>query len=398
MRTRTGTRAIVGRGLRRPYDPTCSTAPTSPPPAVSRRPSTGWRRSGAPASRCSRRARRCGSRPSTRRSSSRASGPAAGRRGPPRIVPRALPRQPRELGRRGSREITRRAAGDDGDRARDRRRRGRVPRRLAPRPGFDPAVGVVAAAVRQLLELTTERLWLCIENTAGAGGTIGRSVDELAALADAAGAIHASASASTRATGGRPGVDVADPEALDAALGDLDERIGLERLRVLHVNDSATPLGSNRDRHELVGEGLIGDGLATFLSHPAFDSSPRSSRRGWTRAHERRISTGCARSAAAASAAGAAEPSAGVVDAREDPERRALARELVELGVPAAELVLAARVALDDLDLAHRERGPARTDRPKPPRSASAAWSSERSISTSNTFCRQPMYVRPHAS
>ncbi|MGH3079368.1 MAG: TIM barrel protein, partial [Gaiellaceae bacterium] len=70
------------------------------------------------------------------------------------------------------------------------------------------------------------------------------------------------------------GVDVADPAELDAALGDLDGRVGLERLRVLHVNDSATPLGSNRDRHELVGRGLIGDGLGTFLSHPAFDSLP----------------------------------------------------------------------------------------------------------------------------
>ena len=40
------------------------------------------------------------------------------------------------------------------------------------------------------------------------------------------------------------------------------------------MNDSQTPLGSNRDRHELVGHGLIGDGLATFLSHPAFAGLP----------------------------------------------------------------------------------------------------------------------------
>jgi len=40
------------------------------------------------------------------------------------------------------------------------------------------------------------------------------------------------------------------------------------------VNDSQTPLGSNRDRHELVGKGLIGDGLATFLAHPALQDLP----------------------------------------------------------------------------------------------------------------------------
>jgi deoxyribonuclease-4 len=140
--------------------------------------------------------------------------------------------------------------------------------------GFARAVDVVTEPVRELLELTTERLWLCLENTAGAGGTIGRSVAELAALVDAAGRHPRLGVCIDSCHWWASGVDVADREALDDALAELDERIGLERLRVLHVNDSATPLGSNRDRHELVGRGLIGDGLAIFLSHPAFDSLP----------------------------------------------------------------------------------------------------------------------------
>ena len=65
-----------------------------------------------------------------------------------------------------------------------------------------------------------------------------------------------------------------DAATLENALDDLDARIGIERLRCLHVNDSKTPLGSNRDRHERVGLGVIGDGLATFLGHPAFNSLP----------------------------------------------------------------------------------------------------------------------------
>jgi deoxyribonuclease-4 len=69
-------------------------------------------------------------------------------------------------------------------------------------------------------------------------------------------------------------VDVSDPGVLESALEDLDAHFGLDRLRILHVNDSQTPLGSNRDRHELVGKGLIGDGLATFLGHPAFSGLP----------------------------------------------------------------------------------------------------------------------------
>jgi len=140
--------------------------------------------------------------------------------------------------------------------------------------GFAQAVGVVAPALRELLELTTDDLWLCMENTAGAGGTIGRSVGELAAIADAVDRHPRLGVCLDSCHWWASGVDVSVPDTLEEALCDLDERIGLEKLRVLHVNDSKTPLGSNRDRHELVGRGLIGNGLATFLGHAAFDALP----------------------------------------------------------------------------------------------------------------------------
>ena len=140
--------------------------------------------------------------------------------------------------------------------------------------GFDEAVDVVAPALRELLELTTDELWLCMENAAGAGGTIGRSIAELGVLCDAAGAHPRLGLCLDSCHWWASGVDVSDRATLDDALRDLDRRMGLERLRVLHVNDSKAPLESNRDRHELVGKGLIGDGLATFLGHPAFLSLP----------------------------------------------------------------------------------------------------------------------------
>ncbi|HUF01959.1 MAG TPA: deoxyribonuclease IV [Gaiellaceae bacterium] len=140
--------------------------------------------------------------------------------------------------------------------------------------GFEDAVEVVAPLLRELLELTTDDLWLCLENTAGAGGTIGRSIAELAVLCEAAGGHPRLGICLDSCHWWASGVDVGDRDALGAALEDLDARIGLERLRVLHVNDSKTPLGSNRDRHEYVGRGLIGDGLATFLGHAAFRALP----------------------------------------------------------------------------------------------------------------------------
>jgi deoxyribonuclease IV len=140
--------------------------------------------------------------------------------------------------------------------------------------GFDDAVDVVSRQLRRLLELTTDDLWLCMENCAGAGGTIGRSVDELAALCDALDRHPRLGICLDSCHWWASGVDVTDRTALDEAVAGIDTLLGLERLRGLHVNDAAGALGTNRDRHEVVPRGLMGDGLATFLGHPAFDGLP----------------------------------------------------------------------------------------------------------------------------
>jgi deoxyribonuclease-4 len=67
---------------------------------------------------------------------------------------------------------------------------------------------------------------------------------------------------------------VTDGAALDSVLDELDREIGLDRLRALHVNDSAAPLGSNRDRHANIGEGLMGRKLAVFLGSPRLQGLP----------------------------------------------------------------------------------------------------------------------------
>jgi deoxyribonuclease-4 len=140
--------------------------------------------------------------------------------------------------------------------------------------GFEAAVKKVVPALRDLLALTTDDLWLCLENAAGAGGTMGRSVAELAALCDATGGHERLGICIDSCHWWASGVDVTSGSALDEAIEDLDERMGLNRLRVLHVNDAKTPLGSNRDRHEVVADGLLGSGLATFMGHPAFHDLP----------------------------------------------------------------------------------------------------------------------------
>jgi deoxyribonuclease-4 len=121
----------------------------------------------------------------------------------------------------------------------------------------------------------TERCPLHLEDTAGAGGTLGRSFEELAELLKTAGggkrlgvcldSCHLFAS----------GYDVRTRDGLAEIVEEFDRVVGCDRLGSLHVNDSAVSLGSNRDRHAIMGEGELGEkGCAVFLSEPRFEKLP----------------------------------------------------------------------------------------------------------------------------
>jgi deoxyribonuclease-4 len=121
----------------------------------------------------------------------------------------------------------------------------------------------------------SERCGLHLEDTAGAGGTLGRSFEELAALLEAAGGDRRLGVCLDSCHLYASGYDIATRHGLEETLKRFDETVGLGRLRSCHVNDSMTKLGSNRDRHALLGEGELGDsGCAVFLSEPQFDPLP----------------------------------------------------------------------------------------------------------------------------
>ncbi len=140
----------------------------------------------------------------------------------------------------------------------------------------DPAEAIKRAGkliVRALDE--TESCPLHLENTAGTGGTLGRSFSELAGLIEAAGAHERLGVCLDSCHLLASGYDVGTPDGMAATLEELDREIGRDRLHSLHVNDSMMPLGSNRDRHAPIGEGELGeDGCALFLSEPVFDGLP----------------------------------------------------------------------------------------------------------------------------
>jgi deoxyribonuclease-4 len=140
--------------------------------------------------------------------------------------------------------------------------------------GFDAGLARVVAALEQILERCAGDTWLLMENSAGAGGTIGRSLDELATLVDALGAHPRLGLCLDSCHLYVSGIDVTDSAVVDGLVREVDSRVGLDRLRALHVNDAAAPLGSNRDRHANILDGELGEGLGAFLAHPRVQHLP----------------------------------------------------------------------------------------------------------------------------
>jgi deoxyribonuclease IV len=140
--------------------------------------------------------------------------------------------------------------------------------------GLESGLERVVAAMTTVLDRCNDTTWLLMENSAGAGGTIGRSIEELAILFERLDAHPRLGVCLDSCHLYVSGCDVTDRGALDAVLAELDDRIGLDRLRALHVNDAKEPLGSNRDRHDNVLDGLMGEQLGVFLGHPSLQGLP----------------------------------------------------------------------------------------------------------------------------
>jgi deoxyribonuclease IV len=136
------------------------------------------------------------------------------------------------------------------------------------------AIARAGATIREALQ-ESEGCQLHLENTAGAGGTLGRSFDELAQLLEGAGggerlgvcldSCHLLAS----------GYDIRSVAGMTRVLREASRKLGRGRVHSLHLNDSQTPLGSNRDRHANLGQGELGEvGCAAFLSAPSLAKLP----------------------------------------------------------------------------------------------------------------------------
>jgi deoxyribonuclease-4 len=139
-----------------------------------------------------------------------------------------------------------------------------------PRAAIDRAGEAFAQALAE-----SDRCPLHLENTAGAGGTLGRSFTELAALVEAAGGGPRVAVCLDSCHLLASGYDIRTAAGLRTVLDECDGTLGAGAVASLHLNDSQTPLGSNRDRHANIGEGELGIGGArAFVNERRFAGLP----------------------------------------------------------------------------------------------------------------------------
>jgi len=154
--------------------------------------------------------------------------------------------------------------------------------------GIKKGLERVAEAVRRALEETEgSDVMILLENTAGSKNGVGSRFEELGEVMKRLGFDRRIGLCFDTCHAYVAGYDIATPRGFERTLKDIDEYVGLDRLKVVHLNDSKGGLGSHLDRHEHIGLGFIGErGFRNILSNglirrlPLILETPVDSRRG----------------------------------------------------------------------------------------------------------------------
>lgn len=123
--------------------------------------------------------------------------------------------------------------------------------------------------------LRLDGLAILIENTAGQGSAIGRSFEEVAEIIAGAGGDLPVGACIDTAHSFEAGYPIHTARGLAETLRQLESAVGLEKVRVIHANDSKTAFGSRADRHQHIGKGEIGaEAFRRIVRHPRLRAIP----------------------------------------------------------------------------------------------------------------------------
>lgn len=133
----------------------------------------------------------------------------------------------------------------------------------------------VADAVLEALDEVKNSVMVLLENTAGQGSEVGNTLEELAQIMEHLGHNKRVGFCWDTAHGFEAGYDFRTQESLNRLISQLASYLGLDRIKVIHLNDSKTPCCSHVDRHWHIGEGEIGEeGFRLLLNHPELKEMP----------------------------------------------------------------------------------------------------------------------------
>lgn len=133
-------------------------------------------------------------------------------------------------------------------------------------------------AVEALKRVLKDKVWrskLLLENTAGQRGDISPCIGDLAEVIDETGSPSIGGICIDTCHAFAAGYDISRTKGLSEFIREIETFTGLDRVKLIHLNDSKRSLGSRVDRHEHIGRGYIGkEGLKRFINHPAFMGVP----------------------------------------------------------------------------------------------------------------------------
>lgn len=142
--------------------------------------------------------------------------------------------------------------------------------------GIDAGIAKFAESLNRIFDaLPDSQTIVCLETTAGQGTTLGRSFEEIAAIIDGVADKSRVGVCLDTCHIFAAGYEFRTPESYEETMTAFDQVIGIDRLRVLHLNDSKFGLGMNKDRHEHIGDGEIGvEGFRSLVNDPRLAGLP----------------------------------------------------------------------------------------------------------------------------
>lgn len=138
--------------------------------------------------------------------------------------------------------------------------------------GAEVAIGLISELLNNVLK-KEQSTTVLLETMSGKGTEVGRSFQELKAIIDRVDLKEQLGVCLDTCHVYSAGYDIVND--LDGVLKEFDRIIGIDRLRAIHLNDSMTPFGSNKDRHEKIGDGTIGlEAFVRIINHPQLRNLP----------------------------------------------------------------------------------------------------------------------------